>query len=464
MKTKKNNNNKVVKFHKQIQLNIGIIILGIFMFYVLFHLFSYLTRENLNIYEVTAGTLSKNNTYQALAIRSETVVNAEADGHILYYSANLDQVGVKSNVYSIDSDGSITSKMETSSQDLSNISNNDMAKLQNQISGYVFEYNNNNFNKVYNFKNDIESSLQNYYKNIIDESMSATIQAAVAAGTFKYYTAPQPGIVVYQLDGLEGTTIDNFSSDSLDKANLNIQNLKANEIISTGQPVYKLITSDKWELVVPIDDETKKILENEDSNYVEIKFLEDDACTWTSFEFLEKAGVNYLILHLDDSVNRYADSRFLNISLLLNEKAGYKIPNSSIIEKNFYKIPETYLFNGGDKNAPAFMVKNGTSDSLIYPDIYHEEDGYLFVDPNEIKKGTILVKQNSNDNYTVGTDSAKLKGVYCVNKGYATFKKIDILYQNADYAIIKVGTNYGLSLYDHIVLNGDQITENDIIN
>ena len=452
-----NNPTNIVKFHKKIQLNIGFVIFGIFMLYVIFHVFTYLTKDNINIYEVTNGTLSNNNVYQALAIRQETVVNAEMDGQLLYYSANLDQVGVNTT-------GNISSKMSEKTNELSQLSNTDLAKLQNQIGGYIFDYRDNDFNKVYNFKNDIESSLQLFYRNTVSEEMTATIQAAIDAGTFKYFTAPEPGIVVYQLDGYEGLSLDTFSSESFDTGNLNIQNLKANTTASASQPVYKLVTSDRWNLVLNVDDATAEVLAQEDSKYVEIKFVEDGATTWASYEFMEKAGTKYLILSLDDSVARYANSRFVKIELLLNEKSGLKIPNSSIIEKEFYMIPETYLFNGGDNTDSAFMVRDGSKDTLVFPDIYHEENGYLYVNPADLPKGSVLVKQNSVDTYTVGSEVSSLKGVYCVNKGYTTFKQIELLYQNSNYSIIKNNTSYGLALYDHIVLNGSDVEENSIIN
>ena len=60
-------------------------------------------------------------------------------------------------------------------------------------------------------------------------------------------------------------------------------------------------------------------------------------------------------------------------------------------------------------------------------------------------------------------DRKGIQGVYNINKGYAVFKQINILYQNEDYAIISTGTTYGLSLYDHIVLQGDLVKENQII-
>ena len=80
-----------------------------------------------------------------------------------------------------------------------------------------------------------------------------------------------------------------------------------------------------------------------------------------------------------------------------------------------------------------------------------------------VTAGDILVKPDSNETYRVGSDTATLKGVYNVNKGYAVFKQIDILYQSKEYTIVKTGTSYGISLYDHIALDGAKINEDDLL-
>ena len=57
-----------------------------------------------------------------------------------------------------------------------------------------------------------------------------------------------------------------------------------------------------------------------------------------------------------------------------------------------------------------------------------------------------------------------LIGVYNINKGYADFKQINILYQNDEYAVVKSNTRYGLSVYDYIVLDASTVEEDEIIN
>ena len=51
-----------------------------------------------------------------------------------------------------------------------------------------------------------------------------------------------------------------------------------------------------------------------------------------------------------------------------------------------------------------------------------------------------------------------------MNKGYADFKQINILYQNDEYAIVKSNTKYGLNVYDYIVLNADTVSDDQFIN
>ena len=43
------------------------------------------------------------------------------------------------------------------------------------------------------------------------------------------------------------------------------------------------------------------------------------------------------------------------------------------------------------------------------------------------------------------------------------FRLIDFLYEYGDYCIVSDKTDYGVTLYDHIILNGSSVKENDII-
>lgn len=57
-----------------------------------------------------------------------------------------------------------------------------------------------------------------------------------------------------------------------------------------------------------------------------------------------------------------------------------------------------------------------------------------------------------------------LIGVYNINKGYADFKQITILYQNEEYAIVKSNTTYGLRVYDYIALDATTVDDDQFIS
>ena len=69
---------------------------------------------------------------------------------------------------------------------------------------------------------------------------------------------------------------------------------------------------------------------------------------------------------------------------------------------------------------------------------------------------------DSQERYTV-SKRATLIGVYNMNKGYADFRQINILYQNDEYSIVQSNTKYGLNVYDHIVLDSSAVSVEEFI-
>ena len=458
----KNTSKKIIKYPKQYHMSIGMVVIGVMCVYMVYHLFTYLTANNITIYEVSQGSISSNLEYNALAIRQEEIVYADNTGDLLYLSENFGKVGAKSQVYALDTSGEILSSIEDANENSDvKLDDSDYTKLQNVVSTYMLDYDNLRYGKTYTFKTELEAQAEQLYAVSAIENMGDSLTAAMNSGTFNIYSSPHPGLIVYSIDGFENLTVDSFTSDSFDTSKYSPTNLKAQKSVKTGEPVYKLITSDHWNLVCEIDDDLYDALQEE--SYLKIKFLEDDVETWTSISFTEKAGKKYIILSLDDSMDRYADSRYVHIKFINSNISGLKIPNSSIVNKEFYKIPKEYMVQGNNSDEPGFILQSDVDNIYISPTIYYEDDEYYYVDEG-VTRGDKVLKPNSNEFYVVGAEMGTLQGVYNVNKGYAVFKQIEILYQNNDYSIIKTGTSYGISMYDHIVLQGDEVEENSIIN
>ena len=453
--------NNIVKFHKDFHINIAFVIIFIIFIYILFHVFTYLTTENVTIYEVNQGTITFKDSYKALAIRQESIYTAAEDGNIYYFAPNKTRVGAKTLIYAIDKDGTIVNGLKNVDKSSVDVSSLDLTKLEYSLQTFVNDYNSDDYLKTYSFKTNLSNDLQQIFDESILMSNETDIQNALQNGTYFTYYAPTTGLVVYQTDGYEDVTLDNFSSDLFDNKSAAINNHRNNESVLAGETVFKLITSDNWNLVMPIDDEMVETLA--DGSAIEIEFNEDNATTWCSYTIENRAGANYLVLSLDDSVERYADQRFISINLKLDEKNGLKIPNSAIVDKTFYTVPKKYFTRGEDSSNYGLLIQNGSNVEFKHTTIYFEDDDYYYIDGESVSDGDVCLMVNSGDKYSIGTHTGVLQGVYNVNKGYTIFKIIDIIYQNNDYTIVRVGTDYGLSLYDRIVLQGDKVVEDEIL-
>ena len=59
-----------------------------------------------------------------------------------------------------------------------------------------------------------------------------------------------------------------------------------------------------------------------------------------------------------------------------------------------------------------------------------------YVSKEDFTAGSNIVKPDSTERYVIGAVE-KLKGVYCINTGYTTFKLVDIIDENNEYVISK---------------------------
>lgn len=453
----------IIKYPKHFSFRIGYVFILIMFIYVSFHVFSYITKKNITVYEVTNGTISSNREFNALAIREEELIQSAGEGTILYLASNFQKIGARSQIYAIDSDGSISSNMNFTKLDTEFFSPQSISKLSSTINDFMLDFNPSNFNKVYNAKTDISTQIDQLYSAGAMKAMAPQIEQAVANGSFSIYYGSKPGVVVYSTDGMEDLKVKDITPELLSNSSYTNTIYNSKEKVFTGQTIGKLITSDKWNLIIQLDDELKA--EMEEDEYVHIEFLEDEVSTWCTCKMKEKNGKTFLVIGLDDGVDRYCDSRYIHIKLLDRSVSGLKIPNSAIVEKEFFEIPKSYFYQGNDTNGDlGLMVKSANANNFVVPDIFYETDNTYYIDSTDVSEGDVIMKAGSTTTYVIGTHKSSLKGVYNINKGYTIFKIISIKYQNDDYSVIESGTNYGVSMYDHIVLQGDTVNEGQLIN
>ena len=180
-------------------------------------------------------------------------------------------------------------------------------------------------------------------------------------------------------------------------------------------------------------------------------------------------GTAYGKLDFTQYMVQFVSDRYVNFEVDMASTDGLKIPVTAVTEKDFYLVPVSYMMLGGDSSNPGFMkevyTEEGTVPEFVPTTIYYSTEEYYYIDMSEngeFKAGDYIMKPDSQERYQIGP-SASLQGVYNINKGYAVFKQIEILNSNDEYYTIRKGTDYGLSVYDHIVLNADTVYEGQLI-
>ena len=154
-------------------------------------------------------------------------------------------------------------------------------------------------------------------------------------------------------------------------------------------------------------------------------------------------GNSYLRLDFNNSMITFINDRFLDIELIVEDETGLKIPLSSIVQKDFFLIPEDFVIPGGRNGVDCIMsqcyLEDGTiSSERLDVEVYNfsSETKEYYLDSSILNAGDILYKLDGQETYIV-SKRATLIGVYNMNKGYADFKHVNILYKNDEYAIVK---------------------------
>lgn len=454
-------NKKIVKYRKPFHMNIGIAVFAIILIYICFYIFTYLTKQHVGVYEVKQGTIAENNTYTGLFLREESVYRSEYTGKLNLYVADNTKAGWNNLIYSVDETGDVSSRLYSAAEEEQDMDSGYFKNLKSEVAQFNQNYESDAFYTVYDFKESISSKVM---EAVNQNALDRVPDAALSAGdSFHLVYAQNPGVIAYYTDGYEEITADSFKPADMQPLDYQKNVIKNNSTIEAGEPAYKMITGENWNIICKISDETYQRLAKD--SVVEIKFKKDNSTCWVNYELKEMSGDYYVILELNSHMVRFANERYMDIELLLNEESGLKIPNSAITEKSFYTIPKEYFTKGGDSNSLGVYVEEKETNKVTFVPtaIFHETDTAYYISQEEIGKGTVLKKPDSNETYEVSKQE-KLEGVYNINKGYAVFKQIEILFQNEEYTIVRTGTDYGIAIYDHIALEGDHVTEDDFVN
>lgn len=444
-------------------INIGVIIFAVMFIYIVICVIMFFTKDHVNRYEVRSGSLSISNVYDGIILREETVVSANSSGYVNYFAREGEHVAKGDLVYAVDQSGRISEILQDDSSEIL-LSGNDLGELKTDFVQFAHSYRDEDFGQTYDFSYDMQGTvlkLSNY--NMLNNLQSLGISSG---SSVNFCYAPGSGIVVYNTDGYENMTPEMITEEMITERDGEKEQFVNNTLIGGNDPVYKMITSETWYIVIAVENDRVERLREE--GYVEVKFLKNQDTSWAKVNILGTGEENTLVsLEFNNSAITFAKDRYLEIEIILDDDTGLKIPNSAIVEKEFYLIPKEYVTKGGNSAQDGFMREtydeNGNvSTEFIEAVIYSESDTDYYVDTSVLRPGDYICMPDSTEKYPV-SKVGTLVGVYNINKGFADFKEITVLYSNDEYSIVKSNTRYGLTEYDYIVLDAESIDENDFV-
>lgn len=460
------NRNKITKYRRPLNLNIGMIIFATIFIYVVICVITYLKTEHIVGYNVQEGSLTSNSIYKGIAVRAEEIVSCTNAGYVNYFAREGERVGVGNLVYTIDETGRLSDYINANESGENTLSDADLSELKSEITSFTSRFDRKQFTDVYNFKYSVEGTVLKLANYNILENVSALNDASNTA-LINYCYAAKSGIVTYFVDGYENLRLEDMTVEYFDQKEYEKNHLVNNKLLANGDPVYKLSTDEDWSIIIHVEDEelAEQLVEED---YVEVKFLKNQYTSWAKVKSFKNESEDIFVeLSFTNSMVTFCTDRFIDIELLLEEEKGLKIPNSAIVEKEFFIVPKEYVTKGGNSGNSGVLLETydeegNASTEFVETAIYEETDTEYYLDDSVLHAGSYIIKPESTQKHAV-SKTGSLIGVYNINKGYADFKQVSILYQNEEYSIVKSNTAYGLNVYDHIVLDATMVNDNDFI-
>lgn len=451
--------NNVRKFRKKPALNVGVCIFAVIFIYMVISVIIYAASKKTVIYEVVDGSLAVEDTYEGFIVREEQIITSQYSGSVNYFLKSRNRAGLDTIICSVDETGRVYNKINEEND--KNLSEEALAQIRSQLTEFTANYDREQFYNTYTYSDAIRSSIFEFQSDNIVDSLDDFVNDTQDDGFFHKIKTSQCGIVVYSVDGYESITEQDLKPELFDSSNYTPTNLQTASIINSGDALYKLISDDSWYVYIQLNETEAAQFDNVST--INIRFTSEDISCTAGFQVISVGEQYYGKISLSKYMINFADKRYVKIEVTQSGISGLKIPNSAIFTSNAYAIPKECMFLNGSFLMETYDEHGQVSYVNVTPTIYAVDDDKYYVSLDNFNIGDILRIADSDETFIVG-NMAELSGVYCVNRGYAVFKAVEVIDKNKEYSIITKGKEYSLSKYDHIVLDYTTVNADEIVN
>lgn len=451
--------------------DLGVIIFIVILIYIIISIFTHKS-EAIKGYQIKRGTLSENRTYRGIALRDETIEICPTTGYVTYFLREGERAAKNNIVYAIDESGKLSESLTKDPTKGNTIDKDMLNDLKQDIQLFSKNFNPESFYDAYSFEKQINKDIVKIENRTILDNINE-LNSLHLNDIVDFYRANGSGIVTFYYDGFETKKAQDLNFDDFTGKNYEIKEILNDDLIASGSFAYKYINNENWSICINVSNDELYRLSNDD--YIKVRFLKTQNESWGKVNIVRSSENGTIVeLSFTNSMVTFCKDRFVDIELLIEEENGLKIPNTSIAEKNFYLIDKNFVTKGGNSNNLGVNRKvisdNGEIGTKFTEiTVYDETENEYYVDTNTLKIGDVLMftenedkGKEQNKEFTVGKQGT-LIGVYNINKGYADFKKIEILYSNDLYSILNPSKSRGVNAYDYIALDAKIVSDKDFI-
>ena len=446
--------------------HIGAAVFLLVFIYLCVNLYIYATKKQVSIYEVQAMNISYDTSFPAICIRNEQLVTSDYSGYVNYYIQSGRKCAKHSVVYSVDASGNnVYSALNKSLEDI-RFTSDEIRKVKSDISTVMKNYDGSDLTWIEGYKTSLVEKLYDYVSINALEQMSLLSSDSSSSSDFHSVRSDLSGVISYNTDSLCNLSVNDISAESFDKKKYTSTSLRSGGLISKGDPVYRICDSEEWSIVALVSEDF--FINNIETGTVTF-YINGGVKPVTGTLKLIRRDKDYLAqITLDEYMSEYIDTRFVSIDFEYESEEGLKVPLTAVTQKGYYIVPISVFcaeegYSGYVLKREKYDTSTGTVDyENIYTSKYYSDGYYAYLDMSLLNDGDYLYNPDSGERVKVGTINY-LDGVYCVNKGYYVFTRIEKLSKNKEYMIVKKKTADGLRLYDHIALNAADAVEGKII-
>lgn len=459
----------VIKFRTRKEVNIGLVVAFGVLILLVINIYRYFTTPHLSLYEVQAGSSGSEVSAVAMILRPETVYRTEHAGYLNYYYREGARVTKNAKIYSVN-DSSELQDILNLNEDNSVLTVNDLNRLKGDVRNFCSDYSDAAFSECYSLREEFLSDYLRYR----DVSMLDTLASQeTAQNAFLTVRSTESGVVSYFSDLYDGYTKEMITGEEFLVEKRTVPEYsKQTGISAIDSFAYKLIPEESWQLVIQVSEDSMDRLRKSGEG-VSFRISGDSELYEKPYEELRIGDASYLVVNMERYGSDYLSERFLDVTLFLEAREGLKIPETAILTKDVYQIPERFVMPGGgeEDTVGVSMERYDSESGEVKPDFVKitplfYEDGYYYVAEEDMDSGQYINSAgltSEPERAMLYSFLTNMEGVYNMNKGYAAFRRIERITDVEDYVLVRAGLAGGVSLYDHIVLEVSAVTKDIIL-